>query len=275
VGEVNDGGTRMTSTQTAQANGIGASRHTIPVIDRMMEVLGALERHAKGLTIRELTDTLALPRTTIYRILNTLQTHEVVRRSDDGAYQLGRRLLALAAHTSTRVSNTDLAAVCQPFLDRLAVELGEGIKLSVVDADGVLVLAAAAGRRSYALTVAPGQRMPIHAGAASKLLLAYQTPGVIEGWLARPLTAFTPRTITDPKRMQRELAAIRKLGWARDRGENATSIQAYAAPVFARDGTLAAALSIPFLAGTAPARMEEIKAAAIRTARMITDAIPG
>ena len=48
-------------------------KHTIPVIDRLMDVLGELEHHDDGLTIRALTATLKLPRTTIYRILNTLQ----------------------------------------------------------------------------------------------------------------------------------------------------------------------------------------------------------
>ena len=125
----------------------------------------------------------------------------------------------------------DVAAVCQPYLDRLAADLGEGVKLSVLDADGILVLAAAPGRREYALTVAPGQRMPIHAGAASKLLLAALPPEEQDLWLARPLVAYTARTITEPKRLRAELARIRRQGWAQDRGENAPSILAYAAPV--------------------------------------------
>jgi DNA-binding IclR family transcriptional regulator len=251
-----------------------ANKHTIPVIDKMMDVLSELERHAGGVSIRELTATLSLPRTTIYRILNTLRGHEVVRRADDGAYHLGRRLLSLAAHTSTRFSDADLASVCQPFLDRLAAELGEGVKLSIIDEDGVLVLAAAQGRREYALTVAPGQRMPIHAGAAGKLLLAYQTPEAIDFWLSRPLPAYTNKTITDRKRLRSVLASIKRLGWSQDKGEGAPSIQAYAAPVFSSDGGLAAALSVPFLAGTPQSRMEKIKAAAIRAARAMSQAMP-
>ena len=109
-----------------------AARHTIPVLDRTMEVLGQLERSGDGLTIRALTEALALPRTTIYRILNTLQRHGVVRRDERGAYHLGRRLLSLAAHVAARAGDPDLAVVAQPLLDRLAAELGEGVKLSVL-----------------------------------------------------------------------------------------------------------------------------------------------
>jgi DNA-binding IclR family transcriptional regulator len=250
-----------------------AVKHTIPVLDRMMEVLGRIE-HSDGLTIRELTEGLGLPRTTIYRILNSLQAHEVVRRDERGAYHLGRRLLSLAAHVP-QPGDIDLGPIAQPFLDRLAAELGEGVKLSVIDADGILVLAASQGRREYALTVAAGQRMPIHAGAAGKLLLAHLPPEDLDPWLAEPLLAFTPRTITEPKRLRAELARIRRQGWAQDRGENGPSIQAFAAPVLARDGRVIAALSVPFLAGTTPDRMERIRLAAIATAHGLTAALPG
>src|SRR5690242_17887410 len=80
--------------------GDAALKHRIPVIDRMMDVLGQLERRDSGLTIRDLVSQLHLPRTTIYRILNTLQMHEMVHRDADGAYHLGRRLLGLASHVA-------------------------------------------------------------------------------------------------------------------------------------------------------------------------------
>ena len=221
-----------------------ASKHTIPVIDRMMEVLTAIEQRPAGLTIRDLTSELGLPRTTVYRIVNTLQHHEMVRRDDAGIYHLGRRLLTFASHVASRASELDLVAICQPHLDRLASDLGEGVKLSVIDDDGILVLAAAQGRREYALTVAPGQRMPIHAGAASKLLLASLERDVLDYWLIKSLAAYTGRTITDPKRLRSELARIRRLGWAQDKGENAPSIHAYAVPVRTRS---------PFWPGPSPA----------------------
>ena len=250
-----------------------ANRHSIPAIDRLMDVLGQLERHAEGLSITELTENLDLPRTTIYRILNSLQRHEMVRRDEDGAYHLGRRLLTLASHVSSRASDFDLATVAQPFLDRLAADVGEGVKLSVLDNEGVLVLAAARGTREYALTVTPGQRVPVHVGAASKLLLAYLPAAEQQARLAPPLAAYTTRTITDPKRLRAELVRIKRLGWAQDRGENAPSIHAFAAPVFGPDGAMLAAVSVPFLAGTEPTRMENLRLATIATAKAITQSI--
>ncbi|WP_417580269.1 IclR family transcriptional regulator [Pelagibacterium sp.] len=251
-----------------------SSKHTIPVIDRMMEVLTAIEQRPAGMNIRELTAELGLPRTTVYRIVNTLQHHEMVRRDDAGIYHLGRRLLTFASHVASRASELDLVSICQPHLDRLASELGEGVKLSVLDDAGILVLAAAQGRREYALTVAAGQRMPIHAGAASKLLLAYLEPDALDYWLGKPLAAFTAKTLTDPKRLRTELGRIRRLGWAQDKGENAPSIHAYAVPVKKRSGQLVGALSVPFLAGAEPSRMEEIRLAALAAAESINLDMP-
>jgi len=248
-----------------------ALKHRIPAIERMMEVLGQLERRDQGASIGDLVTQLALPRTSIYRILNSLQLHDMVSRDEAGLYRLGRRLLSLAAHVAGRPF--DLAGFAAPVLDQLSATLGEGSKLSVLDGDGVLVLAAVQGRRPYALSASPGQRLPVHAGAASKLLLAHLPEHEQAAWLARPLVTFTPRTITDPKRLRTELARIRRLGWAQDKGENGPSILAFAAPVFDGTGTLVAALSVPFLQGTEPSRMEEIRLAVIAAGKTMTAAI--
>ncbi|MFD0466125.1 IclR family transcriptional regulator [Microvirga aerilata] len=159
-------------------------------------------------------------------------------------------------------------------MDRLSADLGEGVKLSVIDEEGIVVVAASQGRREYALTVKPGQRMPTHASAASKLLLSYVEPQDLDQWLADPLPTYTGRTITNPKRFRAELARIKRLGWAQDKGESAPSIHAFAAPVFFKTGRLAAAVSVPFLAGADSSRMEEIRMAAIDTGRAISDAMP-
>ena len=255
--------------------GDAALKHRIPVIDRMMEVLAQLERRDTGLTIRDLVSQLHLPRTTIYRILNTLQMHDMVHRDDAGAYQLGRRLLGLASHVATGASQVDLVAVAQPFLDQLAHEMGEGVKLSVLDKNSTLVITTAQGKREYALTVAAGQRGEAHAGAAGKLLLSHLPEADLTASLARPLTAHTARTFTDPRRLRAELTRIRRLGWAQDKGETVPSIHAFAAPVFDTREEMVAALSVPFLAGTEAGRMEDIRLAAIATAKALSSAIPG
>lgn len=265
----------MTNGSARTGSADAAMKHRIPVIDRMMDVLGQLERRHAGATIRELVATLKLPRTTIYRILNTLQLHDMVHRDEAGAYALGSRLLTLASHVASGAGQVDLAAVAQPLMDELSAAIGEACKLTVIDKEGTLVLATTAVRREYALSVSPGQRLAAHAGAAGKLLLAYLPEAERKERLARPLASFTPRTFSDPKRLATELARIRRLGWAQDKGEGMASVHAFAAPVFDSRGQMVAALSIPFLAGAEPSRMEDIRLAAIGAAKDISAAIPG
>ena len=265
----------MTETIAKAGLADAAMKHRIPVIDRMMDVLAQLERRESGATIRDLVTALKLPRTTIYRILNTLQLHDMVHRDDGGAYSLGSRLLTLASHVAIGAGQVDLAAIAQPIMDQLADDIGEASKLTVIDKDGTLVLATASARREYALSVNPGQRLTAHAGAAGKLLLAYMPEADRKAWLSRPLQSFTPRTLTDPKRLASELTRIRRLGWSQDRGEGVSSVHAFAAPIFDSRNQMVAALSIPFLAGAPPDRMESIRLAAIAAAKDISAAIPG
>lgn len=245
-------------------------KHTVPVIDKMMDMLGILERRPDGASIRDLTEQTDQPRSTIYRILNTLQQHNVVRRDGSGLYHLGARLLQLASQVAANSGQADLVTVAQPNLDGLASQLGESCKLSVVDSQGLLVVAVAQGRRDYSLAVTPGQRMPVHVGAAGKLLLANLPEEERMQFLSRPLASFTSKSITDPDRMQREISRIRRRGWAEDKGESAPSIQAVAAPITDNSGKVIAALSVPFLAGASAARIEEIRRAALNTANAIS-----
>jgi DNA-binding IclR family transcriptional regulator len=116
--------------------------------------------------------------------------------------------------------------------------------------------------------------MPINAGAAGKLLFAFEPPEKQTEWLSRPLAAFTSRTLTDPERLKAEAARIRRQGWSQDRGESAPSIYAYAAPIRDHGGRVLAALSIPFLNGAEAKEVENIRLAAIRVADEISKALP-
>jgi DNA-binding IclR family transcriptional regulator len=250
------------------------AKHRIPVIDRMMDVLFLLEKRASGATIRDLVDLLRLPRTTVYRILNTLQFHDMVRRSADGSYRLGPRLLALAARTIGDAHDFDLATLSMRHLQALSEETGEASKVSVLDGNGVLVVAAVQGTREYALTVVPGQRLPLHAGAASKILLAHLPKAELARFTGEPLVHYTSKTLSDRKRLVAELARIRRQGWAQDKGEYSPSIQAFAAPIPDRTGRIIAALSVPFLAGVPAAHMEKVRVSVIAVAGAIAADLP-
>lgn len=241
----------------------------VPVIERMLDLLEIIERRPAGTSIRELSDFLAMPRSTVYRILNTLEARNMVKRSLTGSYVLGPRLLAFAANV-VNARDSDLVEIANNHLERLSQMTGEASKLSVRDGDAVLVIAVAHSSGEYGLTVRPGRQLPLHAGAASRVLLAYMDGDEIARILNGPLPRYTGRTLCSAEAIGTSLAQIRRQGWALDTGEYSAGVMAVAAPIRDRSGVIVAAVSIPFLSTQDEERIEKLRAAAATTAKAIS-----
>ncbi len=249
-----------------------AARNGLPVIDRVGDMLDLLERRPAGMTIRDLSQSLALPRSSVYRSLNTLEAHGLVRRSPEGVYRLGLHLLVLAAQVVVDPAERGLIALAQPQLEQLSLATGEASKLSVLAGDRALVVAVAQARGDVGVAVTAGKSYPLHAGGASKLLLAHLPPGELERHL-RGLVAYTRRTVTDRGELLAELAEIRRRGWAQDRGEYASAVHAIAAPLRDGAGRVVAALSMPFLADADARRRVRLRRAVAGAAARICSAL--
>ncbi len=240
--------------------------HQIPAIDRGIDVIEAIAASGRA-PISDLSARLRIPRSTVYRLLNSLQARGVVTRDADGSYGLGPWLLRMARAVP---AGPDLPTLARPVLERLADAVDNAAKLSVRDGDEALVVAVAPSPRGYGLNVQVGRRFPLHAGAASKMLLAHATDA-----LPRRLARLTRQTISDRALLLAELAHIRAEGVAEDRGEFAEGICAIAAPVMDATGGCPAVVSVPFLAAEPAWRIREIRRAVIAAARELTAALGG
>jgi DNA-binding IclR family transcriptional regulator len=249
-------------------------RNGVPVLERTLEMLAVFERDPDGATIRGLTRELGLPRSTVYRILNTLLAHRIVRRTSDGVFSLGPRLTALAARVKADGTSYDLAEIATPVAQRLRDDLGEPIKLSVRDGDRAKVIVAVLGLHEYSPAPSIGTSYPLHAGAASKMIMAHMSPADLDRHLDAPMIRYTPKTITDPDKLRADLAKIRKQGYAIELGEHNATVHAIAAPVFDHAGRFLGALSIPFLADKDAATRERLRLGVVHAAAEITARIP-
>lgn len=252
----------------------GPVRNGVPVLERTVEMLGVLEHEPDGVTIRQLSHGLGLPRSTAYRILNTLLAYKLVRRTSDGVFSLGPRLVSLAARVRTDATTYDLGEIAAPIMQQLRDDLGEPVKLSVRDGDRAKVIVARLGRHEYSPAPAIGTSFPLHAGAASKLILAYMAPADLERHLAAALIRYTPRTITDPDKLRAELARVRRQNFAQDLGEHNVTVHAVAAPVLDPAGRFLAALSIPFLADKDTLTRDQLRQGVMQAAAAISARIP-
>lgn len=247
-----------------------SENHRIPAIDRMIEILGLLERHQGGLSIPEFVSASGVPRSTVYRILNSLEGHGVVQRQSNGRYVLGSRLLGFAPGIRGGPAGQDLTALARPYLRRMSARTQEVSKLTVLNADRALCVEAVPGSSNVSLAPLVGRLFPIHAGAAGKVLLAAMDEPRQEDVIARGLDSFTPRTITDAAALRSELKRVRRNGWAEDRGEFSMSVRALGAPVIDGSNRAVGAVSVAYLAELHTLRGDNFRQAAIETAAAIS-----
>ena len=156
------------TTQQEEPNGGAPERQGVQVIARAAALLRALEKHPDGLSLGELARALALPRSTVQRIVDALDREGlVIAASAASGVRLGPALLALAAATRFHI-----AEVARQTLEALAKECGETVDLSLADQDKVVFIDQVAGTHRLTAVSALGVSFPLHSSANGKAVLA-------------------------------------------------------------------------------------------------------
>ena len=211
---------------------------------RAIDILDLLEENA-ALTVMEISDLLAFPRSTTYKYLAVMKESRMVDYDAVlGKYKLGMRLLELGTAVQDRIALDRLA---RPYMEELSNHLGETVGLTVLEGNYAVYVEKFEPRRgsTMVLLLRRGIRFPLHAGAASKILLAHQEDEAIEAFLrTQKLTKYTEKTIVDPDKLKQEVKAIRKAGYAFSEEEIDVGVRALAAPIFDHEGKIAAGLVV-------------------------------
>jgi DNA-binding IclR family transcriptional regulator len=205
-------------------------------IEKAVEVLFHLHREASPCGVTAIGRALGLPKSTAHRLLAALGQRGLVERDERGRYRPGIALVALGLGV---LEHEPVVVAAEGVLEETAKDVGETVFLAAARSGRLIVLDKREG--SGFLRAAPrvGAEIPVHATAIGKVYLAF-APAL----LARaPLTEFTPRTTTDPKRLAQELERVRNRGWAENEDEWTAGLAGVAAPVQLR-GRLVAALAI-------------------------------
>ncbi|WP_405142514.1 IclR family transcriptional regulator [Sphaerisporangium sp. NBC_01403] len=209
-------------------------------VDRALSVLKLLARHGE-LGVSELAAELGVHRSTAFRLLATLENHDLVHQNDErGRYRLGVGVLRLAGATTARL---DVVQEGRPVGTRLAAQVGETVNIAILDRDEALYLDQMTGTSALQAHNWTGRRIALHATSNGKVLLAHAPEGRFAEVTAVPLARFTERTVTDAGRLREELDTVRERGFATAVDELELGLTAVAAPVFGADGTVVASLS--------------------------------
>jgi DNA-binding IclR family transcriptional regulator len=213
----------------------------IQSIERAAAILRLLSGRSRRLGVVELAGQLGLPKGTVHGILRTLQSVGFVEQDrESGKYQLGAALLHIG---SSYLDANELRTRALNWADALATQSGESVRIGTLHEKQVLIVHHVFRPDDSRQALEVGSLVPAHATALGKALLAHHRY-LIADLSDDPLPTFTATTVTDMDRLERELDAIRRRGWASEIGELYPGVAAIAAPIEDRRGVIAGAISV-------------------------------
>ena len=210
------------------------------VTSRVLALLDAFDEHRPRLTLTELAHAADLPVSTAHRLLAELQAWDAVERDADGYYVVGRRLWKLG--TLAPVAR-ELREASLPAMQDLYEATHENVQIAVREGTSALYVERIHGTNSVPVLSRPGVPLPLHATGVGKVLLAYAPRDVVEECVEnlKPITRYT---IVERGRMLRELAAVRRFGYARTMEEMGYGTCSLAVPVLGPGEVVVAALAL-------------------------------
>jgi DNA-binding IclR family transcriptional regulator len=246
------------------------ARYLVPALQRGLELLLQFDRHEPVLTGAELSRRMALPRASVFRMLQTLEQMGFVERVGESAsYRLSIGVLRLGFEY---LASMELSEHGRPVIDTLRDQTGYSAHLVVRDGTEVVFVAKSAGRSAIFNSVQVGARLPAHATVLGRILLGSlsgQELAALYG--GQTLKAFTEHTPTSLAQLRKMIEQETQRGYAISEGGFESGISVVAAPVFDQNGLVAAAVSVTVpLQQIEPALAESLVAAVRDAAARLT-----
>jgi DNA-binding IclR family transcriptional regulator len=224
--------------RTRGAAGLAPTR----TLDRGLALLELLADRREA-TLTELAREADLSPSTALRLLETLRARGFVACDQrTGVYVIGLKAFSVG---SAAVRSGRLDRIALAVMRGLSADLGETVSLGVPEGGHVVYIEQIEGAAAVRMSWRLGARLPLHATAAGKVLLAWMWESAVDARMGPPpYASLTPRTITDRGGFHEELGRVRSLGHALDDEECETGLCCVAAPLRDRRGDVVAALSV-------------------------------
>jgi DNA-binding IclR family transcriptional regulator len=191
-------------------------------------------------SLTEIAQLTCLPISTAHRLVTELAGWGVLERTSESRFRVGLPIKAMGARGSYTPAIIESA---RRVLEDLVTAARVSARLGILTEVGVAYIEKRCDH-SPVTTFAQTPRLPAYATALGKALLAFSPAGAVESVIAKGLTGYTPRTLTDPERLRRCLASIRLTRVAISQWEFMAGTSAVAVPVFGAGGTAVAALEL-------------------------------
>jgi DNA-binding IclR family transcriptional regulator len=219
--------------------------HRRSVVSKVSAILWAMTAGGAN-TLTEIAVRSELSLSTVHRLATELTAWGVLERDTDGPYRAGAPLRALGCGVqpgAVSESESRLREYAAPVLEDLFRETGTTVRAGYLDGGAVAYVEKVSVDTPVSLFAAAA-RLPAHATALGKVLLAFSPPAMVNGVLARELVPYTCSTITCPRRLSSDLRTIRLLRIATCQHELRRGWCSVAAPVFGPGGNVLAAVEL-------------------------------
>lgn len=212
--------------------------YSAPAAGCAADVLLVLAREEE-LSLAALARALTRSKTLAFRVVRELEERDLLQRTEHGKYRLGVAALELGGAYASRASHVMIA---RQTLRALADATGETANLGVLRGADVMCMINQEGHNVLGTFWSAGDRLPAHCTAIGKALLAQMTPEELREQLGPQLRKPTPQSLSTYKQLDKELAAVRRRGYAMAHGEAIYGLNAIAVTVLlpGRNGELAA-----------------------------------
>jgi DNA-binding IclR family transcriptional regulator len=217
-------------------------------VEKASDLLFFLSAQRAACGVSEIAQALALPKSSVHRLLQSLRRRHLIERDARGRYRLGAGCIALGLAAAEQDA---LVRPVRPILERQARSVGETYFLVAARDRLLTVLDKAEGSSFLRASPQVGASVPVHATAVGKVYLAF-APELVELG-DEPLDAYTPRTARDQKRLRRMVLETRTAGYAYSADEWLIGLSAVAAPIVVGGRVLGS-----IVAALASARMQEL-----------------
>lgn len=210
--------------------------------ERAVAVLNCFTLEKPTLGVREISRKVGLSASTTGRIMSGLKDTGFLNQNSDRSYSLGASVMAWAGvYTAT----LDVRKTAMPAVEQLHRDTQETISLYILQGDERVCVERRESPHTVRLVTRIGRRLPLYAGSAGKVFLAFLPEASSKEILDHSeLMPFTSSTITDRNLLDVELDVVRRQGYAVSTGEWQKEASGIAAPVFGSSREIVAALTI-------------------------------
>jgi DNA-binding IclR family transcriptional regulator len=248
---------------------INMSSKNFASLEKAIDILDLFNIGSIDYSAKEISAKLFLPLSTTYKYLEVLSNRQLLSKNTiTKKYRLGPMVFRLGRAFT---ENIDFLEIAKPRLKSLAKSSSETVMITLIDGWDATCLDKIEPQRLIRLSIERGRRLPLHAGASSRILLAFQSDEFIEKYIrTQSLKPLTKNTIINPNRLRRELKTVREKGVAISDSEVDSSAKAISAPIFDADEMLVAGLTV---AGPSERINDELMTSLIEQVRQVARSI--